>query len=137
MQKLMRKLIYFTVVLLLFAGFTSCEKNDDNDAIQGALLKKSWTQSYEEKISEEIEIYRPSDYKDFSLSRYRQIFIFYDNNACDYRVLAANDGHYMLSGSWDFNNQTNIITIYNSELEVLYEWELVELKDKILKMKAN
>lgn len=132
----MRKLIHLSVVIISVIVFTHCEKDDD-DVIRKSSLEKSWTQSYEEKTLEEIEIYRPSDYKDFPLSRYRQIFNFYENNVCDYLVLAANDGHYMESGSWEFNNQTNIISIYNSEFEVLYEWEVVELKDKILKMRAK
>lgn len=133
----MRKLFRFIIINLVVVGFTNCEHNDDSDAIKKSLLEKSWIQSYEEKTSEAIEIFRPSDYKEFPLSRYRQIFHFYENKICDYRVLAANDGHYMASGSWMLNSQKNTITIYNSENKVLYVWEVVELKDTILKMKAK
>lgn len=131
----MRDLILLTIAFVSVMMFTCCEES--NDTIQKSMLEKGWTQSFEEKSSEGIEIYRPSDYRDFSISRYRQIFNFYENNICDYRVLAANDGHYMESGSWEFNGQTNIITIFNSKLEVLYEWEVIELKSKVLKMKAK
>ncbi len=130
----MRKLILLTVVFASAMMIASCEKND---VIQVSSLEKSWTQSYEEKISENIEIYRPSDYKDFSLSRYRQIFNFDDNNVCNYLVLAANDGHYMETGSWEYNDKTNIIKIFSSNFEMLYEFEVVALTDNLLKLKAT
>lgn len=131
----MRKLILLIVISSSILAITGCEKN--NEIIQISFLENSWTQSYEEKTSEEIEIYRPSDYKNFSFSRYRQIFNFHDNDVCEYLVLAANDGHYMESGNWEYSEKTNIIIIFNSNSEILYEFEVVELTNDLLKLKAR
>lgn len=114
---------------------TSCEKDDEDDQI--VMLHKTWIESHEEKTSEAIEIYRPGDYKDFPFSWYRQAFNFGDNNQCDYSVLAANDGHYMESGSWEYNDTTNIIQIFNSGSDLIYEFEVVELTHELLKLKAK
>jgi hypothetical protein len=131
----MRKLILLIVISSSILAITGCEKN--NEIIQISFLENSWTQSYEEKTSEKIEIYRPSDYKNFSLSRYRQSFNFHDNDVCEYLVLAANDGHYMESGNWEYSEKTNIIKIFNSNSEILYEFEVVELTNDLLKLKAR
>lgn len=112
----------------------SCKKNDEVNNV--AFLEKSWTQSFEEKTSDEIEIYRPSDFVDFPLSRYRQIFKF-DDNACHYLVLAENDGHYMAKGSWEYNDKTNIIKIFSSNSQMIYEFEVVEVTEHLLKMKLK
>jgi hypothetical protein len=131
----MRKLILLIVISSSILAITGCEKN--NEIIQISFLENSWTQSYEEKTSEKIEIYRPSDYKNFSLSRYRQSINFHDNDVCEYLVLAANDGHYMESGNWEYSEKTNIIKIFNSNSEILYEFEVVELTNDLLKLKAR
>ena len=131
----MRKLILLIVISSSILAITGCEKN--SEIIQISFLEKSWTQSYEEKTSEEIEIYRPSDYKDFPSNWYRQIFNFHDNDVCEYLVLAANDGHYMESGNWAYSEKTNIIKIFNSNSEILYEFEVVELTNDLLKLKAR
>lgn len=112
-----------------------CEK--DEEVYQDWLLNKEWTQSYEEKTSEELELYRPSDYKEFPLSRYRQIFYFDDDNICEYSVLAPNDSHYMTSGSWKYIEKTNSIEIFNSDSELIYELQVVKLSTDLLTVKVN
>ncbi len=131
----MKKFIFLNFVFLLIMLVAGCEKNDD-ELTQTSVLEKSWTRSYEEETLEEIEIYRPSDSKDFPLSRYRQIFNFKDNNVCEYLILAANDAHYLESGFWDYNEKTNIVTIFNLDFEILYVFEVVELTDILLRLKA-
>lgn len=130
----MRKFILITIVLASII-LTSCATKSKVRPI--ALLEKSWTQSSEDKISDDIEIYRPSDSKDFPTSRYRQILEFEDNDVCKYLVLAPNDGHYMETGNWEFDDKTNIIKISNSDSEMIYEFEMMELTQDILKLKVK
>lgn len=130
----MRKFFLFTIVFTSVM-ISSCEQNDV--VIQASLLEKGWTHSFEEKTSGEIEIYRPGDYKDFPLSRYRQMFNFEANNVCDYRVLAANDGHHMETGRWEYKKKKNVIRIFNSKSVMIYEFDILELTDNLLKMKAK
>lgn len=131
----MRKSILITVVLSSTLFLTSCATKSQASPI--ALLEKSWTQSPEEKTSDDIEIYRSSDSRDFPASRYRQILEFEDNDVCNYLVLSPNDGHYMETGNWEFDDKTNSITISNSDSEIIYEFELVELTEDILKLKVK
>ena len=132
---MMSKHKIISIVLIAAFMISGCEK--DSDAIQISLLEKSWTQSYEENISESYIIYRPSDYKDFPPSRYRQVYIFRDNKNCEYLILAPNDAHYMENGNWEYDAKNNIIKVMNSDFIVLYEFEIIELKDDLLKLKSQ
>jgi len=131
----MSKKIYLAVILTSVLMIVGCEKDDE--VIKISLIENGWTQSSEEKASEEIEVYRPKGYKDFPASRYRQIFNFYSNNVCEYLVLSANDSHYMESGSWEYANKTTIIKIFNSDFRMVYQFEVLELSNNLLKMKTK
>ena len=130
----MRKLIILSIVIAAGISITSCNK--DNETIQRSLLENSWTHSYEESIPGQIEVYRPTNYKEFPPLRFRQIFNFKSNNLCDYLVLSPNDGHYLKNAFWDFDEKANIIKIYTKNSEVLYRYEVIELRDNLLKIKA-
>ena len=130
----MRKLIILSIVIAAGISITSCKK--DNNTIQRSLLENSWTHSSEESIPGQIEVYRPTNYKEFPLTRFRQIFNFKYNNLCDYLVLLPNDGQYFKNAFWDFDEKANIIKIYNENSEVLYKYEVIELRDNLLKIKA-
>ena len=131
----MKKLFILSLVFVLSMFISGCDKNDE--LIQTSFLKMKWIESYEENTFEEIEIYRPGDHEDFPPSRYRQVFYFDDNKELEYSVLASNDAHYMARGSWEFNEKTNILKIYNSDFEKIYEFEVVELTNQVLKLVAN
>lgn len=130
----MRKLILLTVLASVMM-ITGCEKDDEVN--QTSFLKKRWIESFEEKTSEEIEIYRSGAYEDFPPTWYRQAFYFDDNDVCRYSVLAPDDGHYMTTGSWKYDEKTNIIKILNSDSEILYEFEVVGVTNNLLKLRAK
>ena len=130
----MRNIIITTLLLALGIIFTMCRNDQSSKKI--SLLEKSWTHSFEDSKAGEFEIYRPSDYKEFPVSRYRQVFNFKANNQCEYLVLEANDAHCMKNGKWELDNKTNNIIIYDDNSEALYEYEIIELKDDLLKLKA-
>ncbi len=109
----------------------------EDELIETSFLKMKWIESYEEKTSDEIEVYRPGDHEDFPSSWYRQVFYFGDNNELEYSVLASNDAHYMTRGNWEYNEKTKIIKIYNTQSEKIYEFEIVELTNQVLRLIAN
>ena len=131
----MKNLNILPLALIFCMLILGCDKDDE--IIQTSFLNMKWIESYEEKTSEEIEIYRPGDHEDFPASWYRQVFIFDDNGELEYSVLAANDAHYMAKGNWEYNEKTKILKIYNSDLEKIYDFEIIELTNQVLKIKAN
>jgi hypothetical protein len=131
----MSKLLYLTGLFAAVSMITGCQKDDEVNLI--SLIQNEWTHSREEQSSQEIEIYRPSNFKEFPLSRYRQIFSFRDNNRCDYLVLAENDAHFMASGIWEYDDKTRIVRIFNSNFELQHEFEIVEIAGNLLKIKPK
>ena len=126
----MKKYLIILGILNVFL-FTHCkqEKVSDFDLIKG-----SWKHSYEEEDENGYSIYRPSDYKEFPLRRFRQYFDFKDNNMCFYLVLSPNDAHYIQEGIWKYDESTNIIKII-SRKDVVFEFQILELDENILKLK--
>jgi len=131
----MSKLLYLSGLFAAVLMITGCQKDDEVNLV--SLIQNEWTHSREEQSSQEIEIYRPSNFKEFPLSRYRQIFSFLDNNRCDYLVLAENDAHFMASGSWEYDDKTRIVRIFNSNFELQHEFEIVEIAGNLLKIKPK
>jgi hypothetical protein len=125
-----RKIIIVVFSLIMIMSLYKCSEDTPE-----VFLQKSWSRSYEEEISKEIQIYRPSNYKEFPPSRYREVFEFEANNVCRYLILAENDGHYMENGKWEYNESTKIIKIFNSNSEIKYEFEVVELTNDLLKLR--
>ena len=111
--------------------FTHCDQEKVSDL---DLIKGSWIHSREEDDENSYLIYRPSDYKEFPPSRFRQYFEFKDNHVCSYLVLAPNDAHYIQEGVWEYNESTNIIKIM-SETDIIFEFQILELKKSVLKLR--
>ncbi len=128
----MSRLNLITMVFASAFMMTSCEESKNR--LQIELLENNWTQAFEEKLSDDLEVYRPSDYKDFPVARYRQVFNFHENKVCEYLVLAENDGHYMETGTWEYDPKTNRIKILNSETEIVHDFEVVQLSEDLLKL---
>ena len=130
----MRKIIIITIFLAAGIIITSCKS--EHTTKQSTLIEKSWTHSFEESKPGEFDVYIPSNSKEFPISRYRQVFNFKENNLCEYLVLEANDAHNMKDGNWELDEKANTIKIFNDDSEALYEFEIIELKDDLLKLKA-
>ena len=111
--------------------FTHCEQESLSDL---DMIERSWIHSQEEEDENGYSIYRPSDYKEFPPSRFRQYFDFKDNNVCSYLVLSPNDGHYIQEGVWEYDESTNIIKIMN-ETDIIFEFRIFELNKNILKLR--
>lgn len=119
------------VMLSLFCA-VSCEENfvaDDRE-----LLTKSWSHSYEESTSDSIALYRPSNFKKFPGSMFRQVFDFRENDRCQYLVLSPDDGHYMEDGRWQFDETDRTVTLMNMVMDTVFRFRVVELHDDLLKI---
>ncbi len=129
----MKTIIYFALLLLIF--FISCkDKSNPTVAEQGySNLTKSWTNSFEEQ-TDSIQIYRPSNYKQFPIARFREIFEFSKDSSCSYLVLSPVDAHYMQIGKWSIISRGNkVIGIFDSSQAVYRKFQLVELKQDLLR----
>ena len=120
------RLIFLMALSVLL--FTRCEK-----AETPALLKQHWVDSFEE-ASGGYTIFRPSDYKDFPVSRFRLTFELHDDHACSYLVLAPNDAHYLNEGVWEYNAKTNTVKIWHGKT-IIYNFKVITLEDDLLKVK--
>jgi hypothetical protein len=116
------------------ALLAECSKEFESDP-SPALLLKSWTHSYEENTSESIDIYRPSDYKDFAVSRFRQVYDFREDNICYYLVLSPIDAHYMAEGKWSYQAAGPKVKIMDADGAVVHELEIMELTVDLLRTK--
>jgi hypothetical protein len=59
------------------------------------------------------------------------------DSTCSWLVLAINDGHYMVDGTWTFNEATNELKLYNTEGKEESKFIIEEVKDNILKVKSR
>ena len=64
------------------------------------------------------------------------MFYFESNNVCEYSVLAPNDAHYTARGTWEYKENTDVLKIYSSGSEKIYEFEVVEVTNDVLTLKT-
>ena len=126
----MKKLFFLFYAIFIFGcntdGILNFNKIDISE------LKKQWVHSREEE-TDSIQIYRPVNYKDFPPSRYRQVYSFSDSARCEYLVLAPNNGHYFENGTWAYNEDNQILVIFNSSQQIIRKFKVVLLAIDILK----
>jgi hypothetical protein len=120
------------IIVILGMLLMSCNKSEE---LRLSQLTKSWTHSFEEETTDEVHIYRPSNYKVFPSSRFRQVIIFKRKNKCEYYVLAPNDAHYMEKGVWELSGQQQFIVVKDLKSRIQFEFEIIEFSKDILKMK--
>lgn len=113
---------------IILKGIGNVSSNDYSHGI-----KKEWYHSYEEEI-DSIKIYRPSDYKEFPPTRFRQRYILEDNNVCQYFVLDSKDAHYYESGYWNYLAENQILQILDSNSSLVDEYKILALRTDLLKM---
>lgn len=138
-----KSLLFLSIIIFAFlGGVIGCE----GDLSSEDLLIGSWTNSYEEQEAESgILIYRPTNFKEYSPSWYRNTFSLNSDGTCEYLVLAANDGHFFEKGIWNYDENTNILTITYTRREmaphlpsedIAHKYEVIELGKNILKLKS-
>lgn len=119
------------LVTMIFCSCNTIE-NQDSNAFNVNDIKKSWTNSFEEEM-DTFKIYRPSNNMHFPAAWYRQKYAFTDDGKCSYLVLAQNDYHYFVGGTWNYETFTNTVSIFDSLQQIVTKFKLLELSDNILK----
>jgi hypothetical protein len=129
----MKMISYLSVFFLIL--FASC-KNKSNPTVPGqdySSLVQSWTNSIEEQ-TDSIQVYRPSNYKQYPTVRFREVFEFSKDSTCSYLVLSPTDAQYMQSGRWSILSTDNkVIAIFDSSQRMYTKFQLVELNQDLLK----
>ncbi len=101
----MNKKKLLPIIIGLITLTISCDSNDlDLNSNYPNELINVWLESYEEDYG----IYRPTDYRTFPESLYRQYYKFMENNECEYLVLSPVDAHYIENGFWEYIEGENI-----------------------------
>jgi hypothetical protein len=99
-------------------------------------LPGCWTDSREENSQgSNVFIYRPCDYMVFPKSWFRFRMDLKSDSTCSWLVLAANDGHYMMDGTWTINKATNELMLINKEGKEVLNFAIVEVLDNRLTIK--
>jgi hypothetical protein len=130
------------ILFVVFVANVSCierplvpayKGNDDDKNLLG-----SWSHSFEEEPTQgDIEIYRPTDSREFPLAWFRMRYVFKENRSCEWHVLHPADAHYMQSGTWGVDHRDNrLVLIYDTDgLVENVSFRVVELTAEILRVK--
>jgi len=133
----MKKLnnLHFVISILLILGFTSCRSHKEIKDEFDPLILNCWKHSYEEEVDNKI--YRPCDYKEFRISRYRNSFTLEKDGKATYLVLSPNDAHYMEEGKWAYTKNTNSLIIKNNRGIQKMNFEIISLSKTKLILKEK
>ncbi len=110
--------------MLLIA--TACKPSEgkmQQSTTQPKGLAQEWIRSPEEDDLQKGMIYRPSTYK-FPPSRGRESMNLKSDGALIYRKIAPTDGIDTFNGTWTFDHETNILTLYISP-ESIQKYNLI------------
>ena len=112
---------YLIIFFLTFISTSACDQVMDIAPID---LIGCWTDSREENDPEStINVFRPCDYKNFPVSRYRLSINFYENNTSSWLHLADNDAHFIKEGTWTLNEKTGALNVYDLEKKEVFNEE--------------
>lgn len=120
--------------------FYSC-KEDDNAFTTSELvvneeaLTGCWKHSFEEEEDNlELLMYRPCDFKEYPLSRYRHEMELKGNGTASWLHLAENDAHSMRVGTWTYDRNTRVLQIFNLSGKSVSMFRVLEVGENILKL---
>mgnify|MGYP000507115636 CR=1 FL=1 len=128
----MKTLKVTSISLIIITYLTSCNYYDfDLNSNYPEELINVWVASYEESP----EIFRPSDYKEFPVSHFRQVYVFKKSNECEYLVSSPVDAHYLDKGFWEYIEEDHLIKIYNSQQKLIKEFKVKNYSSELLQLK--
>jgi hypothetical protein len=130
-MKILNYVLLFSLVFILSCKEKSNPAKTTNDLQE---LVQGWTNSFEEE-TDSINIYRPSNYKQYPIARYRDGFDLQNDGKCIYMVLSPNDAHYSVAGTWSVNvSSDTIVELRDTVGGVHYKLKVVELKNDLLRV---
>lgn len=127
--------ISFPTGLLLSIFLISAGCHTEGTSSNDPVFHKCWVNAFEEESQDDIMIFRPCLTHTFPVSRYRNTFTLNENNEVEYSVLAPNDAHTTEEGKWSYDPQTKKLRFVNAENIVVSEYEVLELKEDLLRLR--
>ncbi|MDO5524137.1 MAG: hypothetical protein Q4G48_08865 [Bacteroidia bacterium] len=125
----MKKILFvFCAALIALASCNTVKKADNS------LLKNSWTNLHEEN-QDGVMVFRPTHSQEFAPSMYRLVLDLKDNNVAEYLVLSPVDAHYMESGKWRFDSNTQQLTITDKDDKTVHAYQVLEVTKDLLRVK--
>jgi hypothetical protein len=97
-------------------------------------LFQSWTHSFEEQ-TDSVQIFRPTNSRQFPISRFRQILEFHSDSTCNYLAVGTNDYTYMVAARWSIiSHNDRILAIFDTTGELAFRFKVVELQQDLLRL---
>lgn len=134
------------MVLLVLIVCTNCsdDATDPSSPMKGRYSESAdffqgWTRSFEEETdpNDAIQIYRPSDSREFPASWFRNRYAFREDGSCEWLVLHPADAHYMETATWktSFFGRNEISIINQLGTEVVH-FKILDLASDYMKIKS-
>lgn len=118
------------LTMLLVFGCASDETPQPKAVFPEELIN-TWVASHEEGAG----VYRPSDYKEFPTSWFRQTYTFKKEGSCDYLMLSPMDAHTLETGTWAYDSNTRLIRIYHADGSLFGTLQVTAVTAKLLEVK--
>lgn len=132
-----RSILLLSIVMSML--ITACEEPDLTGIRVSAALPQSWTHAFEEQdnANSGTRIYRLTGSREFAPSWFRDVYEFKADGACRYLVLHPADVHYMADGKYSFDQLNGILSIYDSEDDLVKAFEVIRLETDLLVMRLK
>jgi len=142
----MRRAYQLSIILVVSVVCTDCAddrvetlspfKSSYSDSVD---FFQSWTRSYEEETggNDAIQIYRPSDSRQFPPSPFRNRYVFGRDGNCEWLVLHPADSHYMEPATWKADSEErNSISIYNPIGTEVVRFSILDLASDFMRIES-
>ncbi|GAA4272007.1 lipocalin family protein [Aquimarina gracilis] len=126
------KIILLGISLILAFIYSSYTVQSSDSDFVGC-----WIESFEKQTVQKTSAIIYKSCKDNSLiptRRFRFKMELKKNRSCDYLSLAANDAHNMRPGTWSYDSKNCILTIKNSDNEIVKSFKVIEVKNNTLSL---
>jgi len=123
--------------LLLCTAIISCQPPEEEpESMDTDFLVNCWTHAQEED-RDRTNVYRLCDSQDFPASRFRRILDIKGDGSCEYLALSPVDAHSMEEGSWNFDQDSNLLEILDSRSNVVIAAEVTKLEADIMEIEMR
>lgn len=93
-----------------------------------------WTHSFEEQEDPNGTslLFRPCEFTTFPAARFRRTLDFDKDGTCRFLQLAPTDAHTSEAGSWSYQEQNQLIQIFDANESLILQYKLVEVAENQL-----
>ncbi len=116
-------------------GLIACTSNDEITeqlSSNSEVLINCWTHSMEEDPNSNVQIYRPCDFMEFPVSRFRMTMTLHSDGTAEYLELSPVDAHQTVAGSWRFTEEDSNFQLMNEKEDAILSGTVGELSSDIL-----